>query len=223
MRKSAALLSHAIEAEEECITNRMMKRLNELKKEKENLVVEVEREEEHMTNTLQRKLTKVRQEKVDLENQLEREQEYLVNKLQKQLSQVIAEKERLALEVEREEEYLTNTLGKRLEQLQLEITVITNKLKHEKNHVSAPLRKALDDNKILCNELVATSLQEIIKITEKLHKLELNDADKKEFLDQIDSLCHKIDTFSSDLKYAEVSLQKQLLSDQNKQSSAFRT
>ena len=44
---------------QECITNKMMKRLQELKKEKETLAIEVEREEEMMSNTLQRKLTQV--------------------------------------------------------------------------------------------------------------------------------------------------------------------
>jgi Uncharacterized conserved protein H4 (DUF2046) len=44
---------------QECITNRMIKRLEELKKEKETLAMEVEREEEMMSNTLQRKLTQV--------------------------------------------------------------------------------------------------------------------------------------------------------------------
>lgn len=38
----------------------MMKRLMELKKEKEDLALEVEREEELLTNTLQKKLNQVR-------------------------------------------------------------------------------------------------------------------------------------------------------------------
>ncbi|CAM9896621.1 unnamed protein product, partial [Phaeothamnion confervicola] len=77
----------------------MMKRLGDLKKEKEDLALEVEREEELLTNTLQKKLNQAREpaahsetcfqrEKVDLENQLEREQEFIVNKLRKQLDQV---------------------------------------------------------------------------------------------------------------------------------------
>lgn len=37
----------------------MMKRLMELKKEKEDLALEVEREEELLTNTLQKKLNQV--------------------------------------------------------------------------------------------------------------------------------------------------------------------
>ena len=41
------------------ISNRLMKRLTELKREKEDLVLEVEREEELLTNQLQQKLEKV--------------------------------------------------------------------------------------------------------------------------------------------------------------------
>ncbi|CAN0428663.1 unnamed protein product, partial [Laminaria digitata] len=51
--------SQQVEAEEECLINRMMKRLMELKKEKEDLALEVEREEELLTNTLQKKLNQV--------------------------------------------------------------------------------------------------------------------------------------------------------------------
>lgn len=42
------------------IPPQMMKRLMELKKEKEDLALEVEREEELLTNTLQKKLNQVR-------------------------------------------------------------------------------------------------------------------------------------------------------------------
>lgn len=84
-----------------------MKRLDELKKEKEHLARQVEMEEENITNKLSKKLEKVKQEKVglpvpvvplwqvqelasssqvNLENLLEQEQEYIVNKLQKQVT-----------------------------------------------------------------------------------------------------------------------------------------
>jgi hypothetical protein len=86
--KEQAVQTYArAEAEEECLINKMMKRLNELKKEKETLAVEVscppwcpfyvrgaltwalspcqvEREEELLTNTLQRRLREVLKEKV---------------------------------------------------------------------------------------------------------------------------------------------------------------
>jgi coiled-coil domain-containing protein 6 len=52
------------EQEEEYITNKLMKRLDELKKEKEHLARQVEMEEENITNKLSKKLEKVKQEKV---------------------------------------------------------------------------------------------------------------------------------------------------------------
>ncbi|KAI8053039.1 hypothetical protein BDF22DRAFT_686732 [Syncephalis plumigaleata] len=69
----------------EYISNTLLKRISDLKKEKGELLQQVEQEEEYLTNTLQRKLEKLQQEKIDLENALEREQEFVVNKLQKQL------------------------------------------------------------------------------------------------------------------------------------------
>jgi coiled-coil domain-containing protein 6 len=83
-----------------------MKRLEQLKQEKQALANEVEQEEEFLTNNLQKRLERVRcclqlvllpatehvpagqqlnKEKVDLENRLEAEQEYIVNKLRKQV------------------------------------------------------------------------------------------------------------------------------------------
>lgn len=80
-----------------------MKRIESLKKEKGELLIQVEREEEYLTNNLQRRLEKVfsrfpllsfaintrenqlQREKIEMENALEQEQEAIVNKLQKQL------------------------------------------------------------------------------------------------------------------------------------------
>ena len=75
-----------VEQEEECITNKLMKRLKKLRDEKETLANEVENEEEYLVNNLQKRLQKVNGEKMQLENQLEIEQEYVVNKLQKAAS-----------------------------------------------------------------------------------------------------------------------------------------
>ena len=72
-----------MEQEEECITNKLMKRLKQLRDEKQTLANEVEHEEEYLVNNLQKRLQKVNGEKLELENQLELEQEYIVNKLQK--------------------------------------------------------------------------------------------------------------------------------------------
>ena len=99
------------------VTNRLMKRLTELKREKENLVLEVEREEELLTNQLQAKLEQVRKEKVTLENELEHEQEYIVNRLQKQLTAVTAEKEVLQSKLQEEHSGLFDTLDASLSRL----------------------------------------------------------------------------------------------------------
>lgn len=45
--------------EEEFITNRLTKRLDDLKHEKEAIIKQVEAEEEHLTNTLQKRLRTV--------------------------------------------------------------------------------------------------------------------------------------------------------------------
>ena len=63
----------------------LLKRISELKKEKEQLLMKLELEEEMITNTLNRKLFKLQQEKIEMEVALEKEQEYIVNRLQKQL------------------------------------------------------------------------------------------------------------------------------------------
>ena len=52
------------EQEEEYITNKLMKRLEALKHEKEELARQVEVEEEMITNALTKKLQKVKEEKV---------------------------------------------------------------------------------------------------------------------------------------------------------------
>lgn len=47
------------EQEEEYISNKLLKRISGLKKEKGELLVQVEQEEEYMTNMLQKKLNQV--------------------------------------------------------------------------------------------------------------------------------------------------------------------
>ena len=69
-----APLPAQVEQEEEFITMKLMKRLADLKTEKETLANEVEQEEEFLINNLQKRLTKLNSEKADLEKQLETEQ-----------------------------------------------------------------------------------------------------------------------------------------------------
>jgi hypothetical protein len=47
------------EEDEECKVNSLIKYVNKLKKEKEDIIQQVEKEEEFITNTLQKKLTQV--------------------------------------------------------------------------------------------------------------------------------------------------------------------
>ncbi|KAI9249035.1 hypothetical protein BY458DRAFT_563876 [Sporodiniella umbellata] len=84
-------MNAAAEQEEEFISNKLLKRISGLKKEKSELLLQVEQEEEYMTNMLQKKLNQLQREKIDMENSLEQEQEYIVNKLQKQLDSLRAQ------------------------------------------------------------------------------------------------------------------------------------
>ncbi|KAF8935168.1 hypothetical protein BGZ58_005197 [Dissophora ornata] len=85
LRQMKASMHAVAEQEEENISNRLLKRISGLKKEKGELMLQVEQEEEYLTKTLQKKLSQLQKEKIDMENALEQEQEYIVNRLQKQL------------------------------------------------------------------------------------------------------------------------------------------
>lgn len=78
----------AAEREGEYISNNLLRRIESLKAEKEQLLTQVEREEEYLTNTLQRQLAQLRQEKIELETAMEREQEFIINRLQQQVDQL---------------------------------------------------------------------------------------------------------------------------------------
>lgn len=118
------------EAQEEYVTNMLLKRLDAItterdelvarvaviQKEREALIVQLEQEEEYLTNTLQKKLTTVLREKIELENQLEQEEEYIVNELQKKLTKLQAEKQALEVTL-REERESHETLRKTQTQL----------------------------------------------------------------------------------------------------------
>ncbi|KAI8811947.1 hypothetical protein BJ742DRAFT_75160 [Cladochytrium replicatum] len=85
LRQMTVALQASAEQEEEYISNKLLKRINNLKREKGELLIRVEQEEEMITNTLQKKLAQLQKEKVDMEIALEQEQEFIVNRLQKQL------------------------------------------------------------------------------------------------------------------------------------------
>jgi coiled-coil domain-containing protein 6 len=79
------------EQEEEFISNTLLKKIQELKKEKETLANNYEREEEFLTNDLSRKLQQLREEKQTLEQSLEQEQASQINKLMKRINRLEAE------------------------------------------------------------------------------------------------------------------------------------
>jgi len=85
LRELSVKLQASAEQEEEYISNKLLKRINNLKREKGELLLRVEQEEELITSTLQKKLQQLQKEKVDMEIALEQEQEFIVNRLQKQL------------------------------------------------------------------------------------------------------------------------------------------
>ena len=103
-----------------------------MKKEKESLALNYEQEEECLTNDLSRKLNQLRQEKVQLEHTLEQEQECLVNKLMRKIEKLETEtgskqatldqlrREKVDLEntLEQEQEALVNKLWKRMDKLE---------------------------------------------------------------------------------------------------------
>ncbi|CAD7701888.1 unnamed protein product [Ostreobium quekettii] len=124
VREQSLAAQALVEQEEEYIISRLVKRLEQLKREKQMLASEVEQEEEFLTNTLQKRLEKITKEKVDIENQLEVEQEYIVNKLRKQLEHLNSEKGKLTLEtidlenqLEAEQEYIVNRLQMQVRKL----------------------------------------------------------------------------------------------------------
>lgn len=100
VKKDSAHTQVIVEQEEEYISNMLMKRLAELKTEKEQLALKIEEEEEYLTNTLQMKLNEVKKEKIEMENQLEQEQEYIVNKLQRKMDALKTQNEQLERKVE---------------------------------------------------------------------------------------------------------------------------
>ncbi|CAH0517706.1 unnamed protein product [Peronospora belbahrii] len=143
LRASLVALGESTEFEEERMTNRLMKRLHDVKSEKEKLVLEVEREEELLTNKLQKKLNQLRKEKVDLENKLENEQEYIVNRLSKQLEAARREKERLLQELQNEDNGVRKALESQVAKILHEKVHLENELEQEQEFLVNRLQKQL--------------------------------------------------------------------------------
>jgi coiled-coil domain-containing protein 6 len=77
LRHEKVQLEHTLEQEQECLVNKLMRRIEKLETE---------------TTCKQSSLDNLRREKVELENTLEQEQEALVNKLWKRMDQLETEK-----------------------------------------------------------------------------------------------------------------------------------
>ena len=60
LRQASVLIQSKAEQEEEFISNTLLKKIQALKKEKENLALNYEQEEECLTNDLSRKLDQVK-------------------------------------------------------------------------------------------------------------------------------------------------------------------
>lgn len=122
--KEHSLESHSrLEAEEEYITNQLMKRMQALKIEKQAIVHAVEREEEFISNTLQKQLSQLTQEKVELEAAVHKS----VEEMHRQFVRGVAEKsklnhEKIMLEnqLEAEQECIVNKLQKHVQFFQAE-------------------------------------------------------------------------------------------------------
>jgi len=149
LRQASVSIQARAEQEEEYISNTLMKKINELKKEKETLVNKYENEEEFLTNELQRQLNQIRQEKVELEQTLEKEQEKQVNTLMRKIEKLKREthekhfkleelrREKIDLEntLEKEQEGLVNRLWKKMDKLETEKRLLQEKLNQP---ISAP-------------------------------------------------------------------------------------
>merc|ERR1719210_2715890 len=149
LRQDAVHIQAKAEQEEEFISNTLLKKIQALKKEKENLALNYEQEEECLTNDLSRKLNQLRQEKVQLEHTLEQEQECLVNKLMRRIEKLESEttakqtnletlrREKVELEntLEQEQEALVNKLWKRMDQLETEKRSLQMKMDPQENSV----------------------------------------------------------------------------------------
>merc|ERR1719511_343903 len=152
LRQASVHIQAKAEQEEEFISNTLLKKIQALKKEKENLALNYEQEEECLTNDLSRKLDQLRQEKVQLEHTLEQEQECLVNKLMRRIEKLETEtttkqtsldnlrREKVELEntLEQEQEALVNKLWKRMDQLETEKRSLQSRMDPPEDPTSAP-------------------------------------------------------------------------------------
>ena len=155
LKANSVSIQAMAEQEEEYISNKLLKKIQILKKEKEVLAMNYEQEEEFLTNDLQRKLDKLRQEKLQLEQALDHEvQDNQVTNLlkkvtdletvtktkQKDLDRLKNEKVELENALEQEQEMLVNKLYKQMEKVEKEKRELEDKLGRVSSPSSSPGR-----------------------------------------------------------------------------------
>lgn len=139
-----------VEQEEEFLVNKLSKRLNQLKREKQTLANEVEQEEEYLVNNLQKRLAKVVKEKEELERRLEAETEYVVNKVKGKLEELARERtqlngEKAALLSEKEHlKAQVTDLAAAVQKINREKVMLENTLEAEEEQVVNRLQRELE-------------------------------------------------------------------------------
>ncbi|XP_029654485.1 coiled-coil domain-containing protein 6-like [Octopus sinensis] len=133
-RKNSVDIQARAEQEGEFISNTLMRKIQDLKKDQEKISIQYEMEEERLTNELTRKIEKIRQEKKELEETLVKEHNNHVNILQRHIRSLEAQaavkesaldklrRDKIDLEnvLENEQEALVNKLCRRIDRLETE-------------------------------------------------------------------------------------------------------
>lgn len=101
LRRESTLNQIRIEEEEEMISNKLMKRLAELKQEKEQIARASESDSEWVTNSLSQRLEELQRQKHRIIAAAEEENEFIVNRLNKELDALRTEKLELERKVQR--------------------------------------------------------------------------------------------------------------------------
>lgn len=101
LRRESTLNQIRVEEEEEMISNKLMKRLTELKQEKEQIARASESDSEWVTNSLSQRLEELQRQKHRIIAAAEEENEFIVNRLNKELEALRNEKLELERKVQR--------------------------------------------------------------------------------------------------------------------------
>lgn len=182
LKKARVTIQVMAEQQEEFISNTLLKKIQALKNEKEQLARNYEQEEEFLTNDLSRKLFQLRQEKCELEVTLEREQEYQVNKLmrrieklqgevtskQSTLEQLKKDKVELENQLEQEQEALVNRLWKRMDKLEAEKRMLQQKLDQPVSEPPSPRDSLMNVDEDTAGNLVV-NIQTLKNEVSRLH------------------------------------------------------